>query len=569
MEWGTSLTYIKYLPKPLLDDIINNQCIPIIGAGFSLNCDLPEGKQMLLWDQLGKAFANDLYDYPYQNAVDAISAYSYEYSRTKLVEKMTQLLYISEAKAGEVHKSFCRIPFDIVCTTNFDFLLEKGYEMVGRYCLPIIDEEQLSIGTNRLNVNQTSSSITLLKLHGDLHHPNRIVATEKDYDSFLDKFPLISTYLANLLITRTPLFIGYSLDDPDFRQVGQIITNRLGELRRAAYVLLINGKEAVINRYRRRGVNVVNINVPGKSYKEVLGPLFKELREYWIENLPNKNQILNDRTLAEFLLPTDAVTRLCYVKVPYSKHPYYSRFIYPIIEKIGLTPVSSHEIIMNSDNISAKEAALIERAEIMILDMGDKLQINQIYNLLANREKPLYLLVLSNGFKESVLENINKSYNIKFIDISGIEEEENDKLAKEISDWLAAIFHSMSTDLSNAPSRLIAKQEYNAAVVSAVTLLESQVRERIKVPEIDPITQKSTRYYPLTNIIRIAMETKQIPSNLGIKLLEAIKYRNEIVHKGREIEPDKGKEIVEVILKVIEIIQQGNNRTDEDDNDKG
>jgi SIR2-like domain len=31
-------------------------------------------------------------------------------------------------------------------------------------------------------------------------------------------FPL-ATYLSNQLITKTAVFIGYSLDDPDFRQL--------------------------------------------------------------------------------------------------------------------------------------------------------------------------------------------------------------------------------------------------------------------------------------------------------------------------------------------------------------
>ncbi|MCC2506189.1 hypothetical protein [Bacillus cereus] len=123
--------YIQFIPKPLLEDILNNQCIPIIGAGFSLNCELPEGKVMPLWEDLGKSFSEDLIDYPYSNALDATSAYSFEYSRSKLVEKLSRLLFVTESKPGNVHKSFCRIPFDIVCTTNFDFYWKKAMKMLG------------------------------------------------------------------------------------------------------------------------------------------------------------------------------------------------------------------------------------------------------------------------------------------------------------------------------------------------------------------------------------------------------------------------------------------------------
>ena len=70
----------------------------------------------------------------------------------------------------------------------------------------------------------------LLKLHEDVHHPARLVLTEEDYDAFLDKYPLLATYLANPLITRTAVLVGgYSLDDPDFRQVWQVVGERLGK----------------------------------------------------------------------------------------------------------------------------------------------------------------------------------------------------------------------------------------------------------------------------------------------------------------------------------------------------
>jgi hypothetical protein len=77
--------YIEYFPKPFLQDLVSNRCLPIIGAGFSKNADIPKNKKMLDWDELGKAIAQDIQDYKYTNAIDAISAFCHEYSRTNLV----------------------------------------------------------------------------------------------------------------------------------------------------------------------------------------------------------------------------------------------------------------------------------------------------------------------------------------------------------------------------------------------------------------------------------------------------------------------------------------------------
>jgi hypothetical protein len=101
--------YIEYFPKPFLHDLVNNRCLPFIGAGFSKNADIPQNKKMLDWDELGKAIAENIQDYKYTNAIDAISAYSHEYSRTNLVEKLTDLLLLSSVKPGKTHKAFCEL----------------------------------------------------------------------------------------------------------------------------------------------------------------------------------------------------------------------------------------------------------------------------------------------------------------------------------------------------------------------------------------------------------------------------------------------------------------------------
>jgi hypothetical protein len=245
--------HLQNFPRPLLDDLVAGRWLPIVGAGFSRNAVLPQGKTMPLWNDLGELLAGDLGDYAATSALDAISAYEHEFSRPKLMERLTELLLVDTARPGKAHKAFCEIPFDLVCTTNFDFLLERQYESVPRHCTPLVDEDQLSI-------NLREAGVGLLKLHGDLHHPTRMVVTETDYDKFLDKYPLLATFLANLLITRTAVMIGYSLDDPDFRQVWQIVGERLGRHRRTAYTVSVRAKRTDITRFERRGVHVINIS---------------------------------------------------------------------------------------------------------------------------------------------------------------------------------------------------------------------------------------------------------------------------------------------------------------------
>jgi hypothetical protein len=108
---------INYFPKPLLSDLVEGRWLPIIGAGMSRNAITPPDAQLPLWNDLGASISSELQDYSYSNPVDAISAYEHEYGRPKLIEKLAELLLIEQSRPGNVHKAFCEIPFDLVCTS--------------------------------------------------------------------------------------------------------------------------------------------------------------------------------------------------------------------------------------------------------------------------------------------------------------------------------------------------------------------------------------------------------------------------------------------------------------------
>ena len=170
--------YLQHFPKPVLDDLVTGRWLPVVGAGMSLNAAVPTGKKMPLWADMSKELADELSDFEPTSVLDGISAYEHEFGRVRLIERLSDILLISEAQPGNAHKEFCTIPFDIVCTTNFDFLLERQYDLTPRYVNPVVDEEQLSI-------NAGNAGTVLLKLHGDLRHPGRLIITEADYDGFL------------------------------------------------------------------------------------------------------------------------------------------------------------------------------------------------------------------------------------------------------------------------------------------------------------------------------------------------------------------------------------------------
>lgn len=467
--------YLQLFPKPLLDDLVAGRWLPVVGAGFSRNAVLPAAKEMPLWSDLGTHLATDLGDYVPSTALDAVSAYEHEYGRPRLIERLAELLLVNDARAGEAHRAFCAIPFDIVCTTNFDFLLERQYELIPRHCTPLIDEDQLAI-------NRRDPGVALLKLHGDLHHPTRLVATETDYDCFLDKYPLIATFLANLLITRTAVLFGYSLDDPDFRQLWQVVGQRLGRSRRAAYAVTVGLKQTEISRFERRGVKVVNLASAKARYAQVLTEALSELREHWQANVLPASQVKEEQSLRELSLPPDAQTRLCFFAVPLTLLSFYRDRVFPLVRDAGFVPVSADDVVAPGDSVTAKIEALISRAVLVIVDASthstvveqrmalDKLDHSRILTIVPERAQPAHDYYPTRDSRLLVRP-----------DIAVVDAEE---FLSQIQDWLMEAAQRFRHVLFDEPSRLLKAGEYRAAVIAAITLLESALRQRQDVPTL-------------------------------------------------------------------------------------
>lgn len=183
VQAGAPARLIDSVPPPLLRDIVAGRCLPIIGAGFSRDAEVAGDRRLPLWRELGAQITADLMDDPAStDPLEAISAYAQEYGRGRLIEELRARLHHGTARPGPAQLEFCQLPFDVVCTTNWGTLLERAYETVERRYYVILEEHQLPIGVD-------SGAVTLVKLHGDLDHPNRLVASEADYDSFLQANP--------------------------------------------------------------------------------------------------------------------------------------------------------------------------------------------------------------------------------------------------------------------------------------------------------------------------------------------------------------------------------------------
>jgi hypothetical protein len=514
---------------------------------MSLNAITPPGKKMPLWTEMANALAEELADFSPTSTLDAISAFQHEFGRARLIERLSDLLLIREAQPGNAHKEFCTIPFDIVCTTNFDFLLERQYDLTPRYVYPVVDEEQLSI-------NSGSAGTLLLKLHGDLRHPNRLIITEADYDGFLTTYPLLATYLSNQLITKTAMFIGYSLEDPDFRQIWHVVSDRLGRSRRMAYTIAVNARSADVARFERRGIKVINLPGSREQYGEILAVTFKELREYLRENVIAASKVTEEQPLRELLLPRDSTTRLCFFSLPLDLLPFYRERVFPLVEEAGFVPVTADDVITPGDNVSAKLDALIDRASVMLVELSSswttaeyRMAIARLKDAEANsphrRQLRLILVV-------TTPEQIPPSaMDIPVIIRPNIVAEDSEAFVADLANRLRAIAAEIGVGRLAEPKRLFEAREYRAAVISAMTLLEAKLRERLnKSPWPQVIRPLSLR-----SLIDMAVEQQIIEAAVRARINAWMRLRNEVVHSSMPITRQQAREIVEGVLELVQL----------------
>ena len=172
-----------------------------VGAGVSKNSGLPT------WGQLVQEFAGKI-DYPtngrlateeyiripqYYYCLDESEGHSSYYSLLKSMLPENIRPNLLDELIVSLH------PKHIV-TTNFDTLLDQvasGYEVIR-------EDKDLMTGI---------SSHYLLKLHGDIHQPEKLVFKEDDYLHYSHTHRLMETFLKSLLIDHVFLFVGYSLND--------------------------------------------------------------------------------------------------------------------------------------------------------------------------------------------------------------------------------------------------------------------------------------------------------------------------------------------------------------------
>jgi len=369
------------IPKPLLDDIAMGKCLPFIGAGFSLNCSAPAGLKMPDWSGLAETWVNEADIDPNLPPSKIASLYERRFGRVQLIESIRRSLHVDEIGSGDMHRNFASLSFETIYTTNFDLLLENAYQEIKKPFRSLVGERQMPFHGGPLTTS-------IVKMHGDLRHEEHVIVTEEDFTRYLEIYPVIATHLSAMLITRTGLFIGYSLSDPNFQHIKEVVRSRLGKFERMAYIVQFDVKPLDIEEMLKSNLNTINLETNvRKSRADALIEFFNEIQMYTetheatrIRELrPEAFEHLEKDTLLKSLRLEGSASllasssSLCFVIMPFSPgyELIYHQMIKPAAETFGLKVLRADDIY-SPGVITEQIRAAIHQSIICVADITDK-----------------------------------------------------------------------------------------------------------------------------------------------------------------------------------------------------
>jgi hypothetical protein len=174
-----------------------------------------------------------------------------------------------------------QIPFAAALTSNFETLLESAYT-ISRGAAPHVfthaDYPELSAALR-------TGEFYVLKVHGTIDRIQTIVLGRSDYRDVMHANPPYRQFLTTLFSTKTVLFLGFGLTDPDLLLLLEELRATFKDYTAKHYALMCIGNISTIKQKRFEkdfGIEIIPYTTSRPDHPEVhifLNDLLKQVRQ--------------------------------------------------------------------------------------------------------------------------------------------------------------------------------------------------------------------------------------------------------------------------------------------------
>jgi SIR2-like domain len=218
--------------ETLVDAVSHKECTPFLGAGVAVPY-LPRGAQLA--EELAKEF-----DYPLDDVTNLARVTQYiasrhqpSYAKRRVCERITDAQADADRQLNgrlpQAHVALAWFQLPLYVTTNYDDYLQRAVSAAVKGP-PTVEvcrwNDRLALDLPKYSAKApTAEKPLIFHLHGHVSEQNSVLVTEDDYIDFVVSLtqrrektdPVIPHYVRRALGNTNLLFIGYSLEDWNFR----------------------------------------------------------------------------------------------------------------------------------------------------------------------------------------------------------------------------------------------------------------------------------------------------------------------------------------------------------------
>lgn len=234
----------------------------ISGAGVSRESGVPS------WEPLMRRLAADLGTalpstsvLTSQHFFDLVAQYEDVLGRNALIRALVDAIRHA-GKPNRFHEVVRDGSVSVIVTTNYDRLLEQSYRDANVPLSAVVTDSELAYTSERRD--------TLIKVAGDVDHPDSMCVTERDFDLLDRSRPAIMEFFASALVRYSVLTVGYSGRDPFFRRLLHIVDDTLGRHRRKGYMLTLPGSPPRVSQVDLESIEFPSVNALFAALQQIV-----------------------------------------------------------------------------------------------------------------------------------------------------------------------------------------------------------------------------------------------------------------------------------------------------------